>query len=481
MLSLATLDAKISTKRREVAALVEKRESAFAAIDAMETAISALEANETPTEAQIAELATKLAAYKADRTSARKMGDEVAALQSEVAELERDRADRAAHNATAANLEASKGRTTTPEAANAVEGTGKVNVLAPTADQMDHDISSFVRNTYIAKYTSNSFASVCAGAAGDQYKNDRLHAAVNRTNNAALLPENYVPRLIELLRPKTVVRNLPGVRHLPLINGNLRIPRQSGASSANYVGEQVNMPVSDVTTDSITANSKKLTVVVVQSGEIMRQSSPATDKLIRDDIVKQLQIKEDSTFLRHAGSSTIPKGIKAYADALAGQAITSNQTVNLANVTTDIGKLILLLQTANVSMDSCVFLLSPRSLRWLMDIRDGNGNPGFPELSRGVLREYPFRVSNQIPTNLTVGAVTGASEVYFLDASELIIADAPTFELGVSLEAAYHDGTNVVAAFTKDEAVFRLMVEHDTACRHNEAMAYLTDVTWGKP
>lgn len=351
-----------------------------------------------------------------------------------------------------------------------------VSVSEPTPEQQDHDISAFFRNQYVAKFNGVSYAAVCNGVAGDQYRNDRLYAAATKAANPAVIPENYRPRLIELLRPRTVVRRLPGTRFVPLLNGNLRIPRQATSSTANYVGEMVNIPESEPTTDQITLSAKKLTVMVVQSGELMRHASPSSDQMIRDDIVQALAVKEDSTFLRAAGSATVPGGIKDFVDD-ASNTIAANATVNIANVTNDLGKAILKLQEANCPMLNPVWILSPRSVRYLMDARDSNGNYAFPEMVNGRLREYPWFSSNQVPSNL--GGGTNESEVYFLDASELIVGDAPTYELNVSTEAAYHDGANVQAAFSQDAAVFRLIVEHDTAMRHAESATYLSGVTWG--
>lgn len=112
-----------------------------------------------------------------------------------------------------------------------------------------------------------------------------------------------------------------------------------------------------------------------------------------------------------------------------------------------------------------------------MDLRDGNGNIAFPEMLQGMLRGFPYRTTTAIPINL--GGGTNASEVYFLDASEVIIADAPTFELQTSFEAAYDDAGTVKAAFSNDSVVFRLITEHDTAARHDTSVAYLTAVLWG--
>lgn len=480
MPSLAKIDERLSTKRRALAVKIETKEAAFEALDTAASAIDALEAIESPTAEQTKELADKIAAYKVSRKAAVKLSDEVNAAESEVRDIESERAMRDQASRQVATLAASAGRVAPPENP-ALAAAADVRVTALTPDQLDHDISSFFRCSYLSKIHGMSVAAIAAGQAGPQYRNDRLQAAVLKSANPAIFPDNYVARLIEILRPKTVMRNLPGVLKLPLINGNMRMPRQSSGSTATYIGEMVNIPVSNVGTNQITWSAKKLTVMVVESGELMRQASPQSDAIIRNDIVEQMRVKEDSTFLRSTASATVPGGLKYFADVQATQVFAASApgAATVQSCTSDIGKLIVTLEQADLDMSDCVFIMAPRTRRFLMDLRDGNGNAAFPEVARGELRGYPYRVSNQIPTNLTVNAITNASELYLVKASDFVIADAPTYELNVSTEAAYHDGSTVQAAYSQDAAVFRLIVEHDTNMRQPKAVTYLKDITWG--
>lgn len=475
--SLTKIDEKISSKRRALAEAIDARQEKWDALDELSEKIDALETDGDDKDAL--EASYKVAKSFNKEVSA--LGDQIRRLESEVSDLESDRTSRQEHNRQQASLNVPGERKSAPDAVapSIIVPEAKVSVPEPTNEQKDHDISCFIRNMYIAKTRGMSLSAVCAGEAGPDFRNDRLHAVVLKSANPGVIPENYQARLIELLRPNTVCRKMSGVRQVPLISGNLAIPRQNGASSAAYIAENTNIAVSTPTTEQITLTAKKLTAMVIASGEMLRHANPSTDQMIRDDIVRVVSLKEDSTFIRAVGSATVPAGLKDYADNVAGtpNVFTANATVNVANVTTDLGKLILGLANADSPMLACHFLLHPRSERWLLDARDGNGNYAFPEMARGVLRGYPYMTTTQIPINL--GAGTDESEVYFVDASEFIIGDAPTFELNVSTEAAYHDGANVQAAYSLDHAAFRMIVEHDTAMRHELSVSYLDTVTWG--
>jgi HK97 family phage major capsid protein len=477
-MSLVKIDAALSAKRKLLAEQIDARQKTFDATDAVSDAIDALQAKDSPSEAETAELEAKLEEFRTNRAAAAKQAETIRATEAAIRDLEAQRAERVEHNLQTAAL-GTAGRQTTHEDPAVTSASG-VRVLPPTVEQLDHDINCFLQNTFVASNARMSLRDVCAGHAGEQYRNDRLHAAVTTTTNPALIPVNYSDRLIELLRPKSTIRSLPGVRNIPLPNGNLTLPRQSVAGVATYDGEMVNATNGDPTTDSIALSAKKLRCQVVQSGEMVRRSSPSSMSMVRDDILQVTSLKEDSTFLRAAGSATIPKGLKAFADVGAAGVIVANQTVNVANVTTDLGLLILKLRNSDVPFLNPVFILSPRSERWLMDARDGNGNFAFPEMARGMLRQYPYRVTTQIPDNITDGGITLTSEVYFVDASELLLGDTPTFELRMSDVATYYDGAALQSAFSQDAVVYQLIVEHDLQIRHNASVAYLSRVIWGK-
>ena len=477
MSGLAKIDAKISEKRRNLQGMIAERSDLFEQLDAVAEAIDALEAVEGELNAeQSAELEAHFASHKTITKQASKLGDNVRKAEGELHDLEAQRADRVEHNRQAAggNLPRQTGDENPAPRSPAAD----VRVADLTPAQQDHDLASFFRNSYIAKQHGCGVLAVCNGQAGADFRNDRLYGAMTTSGSPHVIPENYQPRLIELLRARSVIRSLPGVLNLPLLNGNLRIPRQSGASTANYVAEQAYIPLSTPTTDQISLAAKKLTVMVVQSGELMRRSNPTTDRMILDDIVKTLALKEDITFLRATGSATVPEGLKLIADG-AAQVVTANATVNLANVTTDLGYVLLMLANADCPFLNPAWIFHPRIERFLMDMRDGNGNLAFPEMNNGFLRGVPYKTTTQVPTNLTGSGGVADTEIYLVDASELIIADAPTYELQVSTEAAYDDGGTVKAAFSNDSAVFRLIVEHDIAMRHDESVAYMEEVTWG--
>lgn len=298
-------------------------------------------------------------------------------------------------------------------------------------------------------------------------------AASDPLAGGTFVPPGYRAEFIEFLRPASVVRSLtPTIWPMP--NGTAQVPMLTGGSTAAYVGENQNVSATAVTTGMLNLSAKKLAAIVPISNDLIRYSSPAADTVVRDDLVSAIAQREDLAFIRGTGLSDTPKGLKNWVSS--ANSIPTAGT-SLANVTTDLGNLRLALRTANVRFLRPAWVMSPRSENYLMTIRDGNGNYAFrPEMLTGKLWGYPFGVTSQIPENLGSGHET---EVYFADFADVVIGESEQLMIDTSMEAAYYDGSAVVAAFSKDQTVIRAIEAHDFGMRHIASVSLLTAVTWG--
>jgi len=163
--------------------------------------------------------------------------------------------------------------------------------------------------------------------------------------------------------------------------------------------------------------------------------------------------------------------------AAAANIFGANGTVNLANVTTDLGLMILKLENANIPFIKPGWIFAPRTRQYLMTVRDGNGNFAFrQEMLGGTLWGFPFASTVQVPTTLS----TNQSEIYLADFNDVLIGETSEMSIDTSQEAAYLDenGT-LVSAFANDQTVLRVIGRHDFALRRDESVTILTAVTWG--
>jgi hypothetical protein len=73
---------------------------------------------------------------------------------------------------------------------------------------------------------------------------------------------------------------------------------------------------------------------------------------------------------------------------------------------------------------------------------------------------------------------TKASEIYFVDMADFIIADTYNVVVDASDVAAYNDGVSMVSAFQRDQSLFRVIAEHDCNMRHLQSLVVLLVQDW---
>ncbi len=293
------------------------------------------------------------------------------------------------------------------------------------------------------------------------------------TDAAAVVPTEYSTEIIELLKERAVVRGM-NPRIVPMPTGSVSIPKLTGGATASYVGEGENATASQQTFGQINLTWKKLLALVPVSNDFLTLEASGADAMIRDDTVGALATREDQAFLRGDGTEHTPKGLKHYVPS--ANSFAANGTVNLANVTSDVAKAILMLREGHSRMLNVGWLWAPRTTMWLKQIRDGNGNFAFKdELDKGLFWEFPYDDTTEIPTNLGGGT---ESEIQLIDFADVIIGESSTLEVEASREASYWDGTQLQSAFSRDLTLLRVIARHDLGVRHAESLVEITGVKW---
>lgn len=292
-----------------------------------------------------------------------------------------------------------------------------------------------------------------------------------------LVPTNFASDVIEALRPTSVLRKM-GVTSLPLNNGNLTMPRITGNTVVTYIGTEQDIPLTGMTFGDTKLSAKKAAALVPVSNDLLRMSgvNPRVDSLVANDLVVSMGLSEDLHFIRADGSGVLPKGLRHW--AIAQHVLPAPANPDLTAIDLFLGGLMLRIETANVMMTSCGWLMHPRTLRWLQSLRDGNGNKAYPEIDQGQLKGYPVGLSNQIPVNL--GDAGDESEIYFVNFADMMIGEDMDLVIDFSKEAAYKDaGGNMVSAFQRDQTLVRVIAKHDFGPRHVECITVGVGVKWG--
>lgn len=295
------------------------------------------------------------------------------------------------------------------------------------------------------------------------------------SEGGALVPDEYVEEVIELLRARSVVRALGAVQ-LPMNSGSLTMSRQTGAASASYVGENRRIPTSQQQFGQLQLSAKKLAALTPISNDLLRDGSPRVDGVVRDDLVTVMSLREDLAFLRDDGTENKPKGLRHWASHVFA-VITSGGSA-LENTTATLAKAIRHIEEANVPMTRMGWVFTPRTKWFLMQQRDGNGNWAWrDDLLAGTLFGYPYQTTTQLPNNLGNGG--NESEIYLADFSQAIIGENTGLIVDVSTEATYHNEQGQpISAFENDMTLMRTIARHDFGVRHNEAVSVITGVDW---
>lgn len=321
---------------------------------------------------------------------------------------------------------------------------------------------------------------IAAKIADERFGDVDMAAAMDtQTPNSAgvLVHEDYSEEFIELLTPRTTVRRM-GARVVPMPSGNLTMNRKTGRGNAGYGAEGSDIQATKPTVGELKFASKKLTALTPISNDLIRQSSMAAVRLVREDLTEGVSLAEDAAFLRSNGSGDSPTGLRH--QAASGNIInaaTLSNNPDLNQVEGILSEMILKLRLGNVPMTNCGWIMSPTVYTFLERLRDGNGNKVYPEIERMMLKGYKIEFTTQLPENL--GDAGNETEIYFADFSQVLIADTMQIRLDVSTEATYKDNGELVSAFSRDQTVIRVIAEHDFGLRHAEACAVATGVKWG--
>ncbi len=347
----------------------------------------------------------------------------------------------------------------------------------PAAPAVEKGIAFARMTRALAVARGNPFDAV---RVAESWGDSGLFANQNVSGAAAggfLVPEAVAAEMIELLRPASVVMASSPIV-MPMANGNMTMNRQATGVTATYVGEQQATNATGVTFGQVKLSAKKLQALVPISNDLLRSASIAADRVVRDDLVMSLSTRTDLAFIRGSGTAFSPRGLRFQLTGTASETtniLAANATVNLVNTTADLGRLELALMNADVPAIRPTWLMAPRTLMYLTNLRDGNGNIAFPEIALGELRGKPFRVTTQIPINLG----SNESELYLVDFGHIVVGEHMGVEIAVSTEAAYLNASGtLVSSFAQDETLMRAIQQHDIGARHLAAIAVLTGVTW---
>lgn len=285
----------------------------------------------------------------------------------------------------------------------------------------------------------------------------------------------YTGDFVEYLTEATIFDKL-ALREVP---ANVVIKGQDGIGTGYWVGESKPIPASAMDFNSVELKYKKVAALAVVSNELLRESSPAAEALVRDALVKASAQRIDTTFLSDAAASAgvSPAGMLNGLSAISSSGVGGNGLVN------DIAALkavfIAALNSGNLNFVMNKSLASQISL-----LRNDLGQWEFPTINEdgGTL----------VGTPVVTGDNVNAAHLILLKPGDIWKIGDRGVQVSISRDATIEQDSaptgasdtpvaqsaTPVSMFQTESTAFKIVRPMDFAKRRASAVAYVGDADY---
>lgn len=272
------------------------------------------------------------------------------------------------------------------------------------------------------------------------------------TGNDLVSTDLRADQYIGPLRNSLLARQL-GVRVLTGLKGNVTVPKYATGMAAGWVAEGGALTGSDMTFDSVTLAPKHAGGLTEMSRQLIQQSSPDIEQLIREDLAALLAQAIDGALIKGGGANE-PLGVLS----TVGIQTASLSTLSWANVLAALQKLDL------VNASAANIVASTKVKAKLAGTLKSAGIAGYL-LEGGKVADLPTYFSNQVAEK------TGAPNT-----GRLIAGDWSQVLLGIWSEVDLLVNPFDSTAYARGGVLVRAMTTCDVAVRHPTAFVVADDI-----
>lgn len=232
------------------------------------------------------------------------------------------------------------------------------------------------------------------------------------------------------LRPLTIIGRIPGLRYVPF---NVKVQRQTAASSVNWVGEGAPKPLSQLAFDLVSLTYSKIAGIVTITDELAKLSNPSADALVRDDLRDAIVQFMDAQFVDPSKAAV--SGISPASITNGVTPVTSTGTTAAA-LRADLLTLMQAFLAQNLSLADAVFIMTQQQAAAISLMVTSLGVNLFPGITAqgGTLVGLPVITSENIPG--TGGSPADGGLILLVKASEIMIADDGQVTIDASNQAS---------------------------------------------
>ena len=319
----------------------------------------------------------------------------------------------------------------------------------PVDDGNEREIAQEIRHR-----TGRQFAGIAVPVEVFDEKVEKRVLTGSGDGSDLIATDHMGAQFIDRLREAVLVRRL-GARVLRGLTGNVDIPRLAASASVGWVAENSAISSSDHEFDSVSLTPKHAGAITALSRNMLQQSSPDIEQLVRRDFAQILGSALDSVAINGGGANE-PTGILANSDVTD----VDLSPLSWENVQSVIGTL------EDAAAEGTAFLTHPKVERKLRTTNRVSGEPehGFIAEGRNMLDGYTLAKSTNVPTS---GSPL-TSELIFGNFSDLLIGFWSELDVLVNPFES--------TAYSKGNVQVRGMLTADVALRHAASFAYGTDI-----
>ena len=276
----------------------------------------------------------------------------------------------------------------------------------------------------------------------------------NTTTSAAdLVPTMHrADQYITPFRDALLARQL-GVRVLTGLSGNLSIPKHGDGLTAGWVAEGGAVPEGNMTFDSVTMTPKHVGGFTEMSRQLIQQSSPDIEQLVRDDLAYLVARHIDAALIEGGGTNE-PKGVLSTVGI---------QTASLAVLTWP-NVLAMLQKLDLVNATAANIVASTKVKAQLAGTLKEVGIAGYL-MEGGRMADLPVHFTKQL-----------AEKAGTPSTGRLIAGDWSQVMLGVWSELDILVNPFAEAPYKRGGVLVRAMATCDVAVRHPEAFVVADDL-----
>jgi HK97 family phage major capsid protein/HK97 family phage prohead protease len=249
--------------------------------------------------------------------------------------------------------------------------------------------------------------------------------AVGSTTDATwagpLVVSQPLNEFLELLRPRTLLGKIPGLRSVPF---NVSVPSQTAGGTYAWVGQRVPKPVTAPAYATVTVPFSKAAGIIVISEELAKLSTPSAEGLIREEMIAGMAQFLDGQFVDPAVAAVAnvsPASITNGASTAAASGATS------AAAKADLAASVAVFTAANIPLEGSVWLMNDSNAFGIAMSVNALAQPQFPGMSiaGGSIFGIPVVVSNNV-----------GNRVILAHAPSILVADEGGMRIDVSREAS---------------------------------------------